>query len=61
MNKKLIENLLSVDQFTDAEIDLFNSKLVPVRLAKGDHFLKEGLCQHASDENRFPFLPRLAL
>lgn len=42
MNKKLIENLLSVDQFTDAEIDLFNSKLVLVRLAKGDHFLKEG-------------------
>lgn len=42
MNPKLIESLRNVDQFTDAEMDLFKSKLVPIKLAKGDHFLEEG-------------------
>ena len=42
MNDKLIESLRQVDQFTDTEIDLFKSKLVTIRLSKGEHFLEEG-------------------
>jgi CRP-like cAMP-binding protein len=43
----LIKKIKSVDNFSDSDIDFFESKLEDFVIAKGEHFLQEGqICRH---------------
>ena len=42
MNERLIQQLQKIDNFSDEEIDMLQSKLIDKFIRKGDHFLQLG-------------------
>jgi CRP-like cAMP-binding protein len=42
MNERLIQQLQKIDNFSDEEIDMLQSKLIDKFIGKGDHFLHLG-------------------